>query len=170
MSRSGIILSISFFLFFVFQVILFKKLVLFNTAFCFIYVAFILLLPIETNPLVLMITAFGLGLLIDVFYDHQGMHAAATVAVAYVRNYWLAAITPQGGYDANTIPTLANNGLTWFLTYSIPLITLHHAILFFIDAGGFSLTGVTLLKSLTSVLFTMMVLLLHQYVFNQRTR
>lgn len=170
MSRSGIILSISFFLFFIFQVILFKKLVLFNTAFCFIYVAFILLLPIETNPIALMLTSFGLGLLLDIFYDHQGMHAAATVAVAYVRNYWLTAITPQGGYDAGAIPTLANNGFTWFITYSIPLITLHHLILFFIDAGGFNLIGITLLKSLNSVLFTMMVLLLHQYVFYQRTR
>lgn len=170
MSRTGIILSISFFLFFIFQVILFKKLVMFNSAFCFIYVAFILLLPIETNPLVLMLTAFGLGLLIDIFYDHQGMHAAATVAIAYVRNYWLNAITPQGGYDAGAIPTLANNGFTWFLTYTIPLITLHHMILFFIDAGGFSLIGITLIKSLSSVLFTVMVLLLHQYVFYQRTR
>lgn len=170
MSRSGIILSLSFFLFFIFQVILFKKLILFNTAFCFIYIAFILLLPIESNSLVLMLTGFGLGLLIDMFYDHQGMHAAATVAVAYVRNYWLTAITPQGGYDTGTIPSLANNGFTWFLTYAVPLITLHNLILFFIDAGGFGLMGITLIKSLSSVVFTMMVLLLHQYVFYQRTR
>jgi hypothetical protein len=116
-----------------------------------------------------MLTAFGLGLLIDVFYDHQGMHAAATVAVAYVRNYWLTTLTPQGGYDAGAIPTLGSNGIVWFLTYSIPLIVLHHLILFFIDAGGFSLVGITLIKSLSSVLFTMMVLLLHQYVFYQKS-
>ena len=170
MNRSGLALSISFFLFLLFQVVLFKKLVLFNTSFCFLYVAFILLLPVETNPLILMLAAFGLGLLIDVFYDHQGMHAAATVALAFVRNYWLNAITPQGGYDVGAEPTLGANGFIWFITYSIPLVGLHHLILFFIDAGGFSLVGITLVKSLSSVLFTVMILLLHQFLFFQRAR
>jgi hypothetical protein len=170
MNRSGIILGISFFLFFIFQVMLFKKLVLFNTSFCFIYVAFILLLPVETNPLVLMLAAFGLGLLVDIFYDYQGMHAAATVAVAYVRNYWLTTITPQGGYDLGAIPTLGANGFAWFITYAIPLVLLHHLILFLIDADGFNLFGITIIKVLSSVLFTMMVLLLHQYIFFQRSR
>lgn len=170
MNRTGLFLGISFFLFLLLQVVLFKKLVLFNTAFCFIYVAFILLMPIETNPLILMLIAFGLGLLIDIFYDHQGMHAAATVAVAYVRNYWLAAITPQGGYDVGSTPTLGGNGMFWFLSYSIPLVLLHHIILFFIDAGGFSLLGITMAKALASVLFTMIVLVLHQYMFFQRAR
>lgn len=170
MNRTGLFLGISFFLFLLLQVVLFKKLVLFNTAFCFIYVAFILLMPIETNPLILMLIAFGLGLLIDIFYDHQGMHAAATVAVAYVRNYWLAAITPQGGYDVGSTPTLGGNGMFWFLSYSIPLVLLHHIILFFIDAGGFSLLGITMVKALASVLFTMIVFVLHQYMFFQRAR
>ena len=170
MNRSGFFLVISFFLLLFLQVMLFKKIVLFNTAFCFIYVALILLLPIETNPLVLMLVAFGLGLTVDVFYDLQGMHAAATVAVAYVRNYWLATITPQGGYDEGATPTLADNGFFWFISYSAPLIVLHHVILFFIDAGGFDLTWITLAKSLASVFFTTIVVLLHQYVFFQRSR
>ena len=170
MNRGTIISVISFFLFLIFQVMLFKKLVLFNTAFCFVYIAFVLLLPFDTNPLVLMLVGFGLGLLIDVFYDHQGMHAAATVAVAYLRNYWLGAITPQGGYDVGTAPTVGRNGLPWFLTYSAPLIIVHHLILFFIDAGGFGLSGLTLAKSFASVLFTITVLILHQYFFFKQAR
>jgi len=170
MNRTTIISVVSFFLFLVFQVMLFKKLVLFNTAFCFAYIAFVLLLPIETNPLVLMFAGFALGLLIDAFYDHQGMHASATVAIAYLRKHWLAAITPQGGYDIGAAPTLKANGLTWFLSYATPLVLLHHLILFFIDAGGFGLTGLTLAKSFASVFFTMTVLVLHQYFFFQRSR
>jgi hypothetical protein len=149
---------------------LFKKLVLFNTAFCFVYVAFILLLPAETNPLVLMLAGFGLGLLVDVFYDHQGMHAAATVAIAFFRNYWLGVITPQGGYDVGTAPTVASNGLAWFLSYSVPLILVHHLILFFVEAGGFGLTGLTLAKSFSSVMFTIVILLLQQYFFFRKAR
>lgn len=170
MNRSLVISIVSFFLFLIFQVMLFKKLVLFNTAFCFIYIAFILLLPIETNPLVIMLTGFALGLLIDMFYDHQGMHAAATVAVAFLRNHWLGAITPHAGYSIGAHPTVVSYGIAWFFTYSVPLITAHHLILFFIEAGGFGLTGLTMAKSFASVLFTMTVILLHQYFFLQRTR
>ena len=170
MNRSLIISTISFILFLVFQVMLFKKLVLFNTAFCFFYIAFILMLPTETNPLTLMLVGFGLGLLTDIFYDRQGMHAAATVAVSFMRNYWLGLITPQGGYDAGSLPTLTNNGVVWFLSYVTPLILIHHLILFFVEAGGFSLFGMTLGKAFASLLFTLFVILILQYLFPQKSR
>ena len=170
MNRSVILSAISFFVLLVFQVMLFKKLVLYNTAFCFIYIAFVLLLPVETNPLLLMLLAFILGLMIDVFYDHQGMHAAASVAIAYLRNYWLALITPQTGYEAGVSPTLSSFGFIWFITYVTPLIVLHHLILFFVDAGGAGFFGLTMAKVFASVLFTLFVLMLYQYFFYQRNR
>jgi hypothetical protein len=165
MNRSTFVSAISFFLFLIIQVLLFKKIVLFNTAFCFLYIAYILLLPVDTNPLLLMFLGLGLGLLVDMFYDHQGMHAAATVMVAYLRNYWLRVLTPQTGYDVGANPNLKSNGVVWFISYAAPLIILHHILLFFIDAGGFGLLGLSLAKSFASVIFTMTILILQQYFF-----
>ncbi|MEJ0029818.1 MAG: rod shape-determining protein MreD [Bacteroidota bacterium] len=88
MNRVGIFNVIYFFLYVIAQVVLFKRLVLFDTSFCFLYVAFILLLPVETNNLLLMLLAFFLGFTIDIFYDSLGIHALALVTVAYLRNYW----------------------------------------------------------------------------------
>lgn len=170
MNREALTSSIYFVLYLLAQVLLFRQLVLFNTAFCFVYVAFILMLPIETNPLALMLTAFFLGFLIDVFYDSLGLHALSLVLVAYLRNYWLATITPQGGYDAGEGPTLAVNGLQWYLVYTLPLVFVHHAVLFFTEAGGFGIFWYTLSKVMTSLLFTMSVILLLQYfAFRRRT-
>jgi hypothetical protein len=152
------------------QVMLFRQLVLFNTAFCFVYVAFILLLPIETNPMVLMLTGFLLGFGIDIFYDSLGLHALSLVFVAYLRNYWLGTITPQGGYDAGQGPTLAVNGVQWFMVYSIPLLFIHHAVLFFAEAGGFGIFWFTMSKVMTSLMFTMTVILLFQYFSVRRRR
>ncbi|MEJ0055498.1 MAG: hypothetical protein WDN75_07500 [Bacteroidota bacterium] len=89
-----------FVLYLLVQVMLFKQVILFNTSFCFLYVAFILLLPIETNSLVLMGVAFFLGFFVDIFYDSLGLHALSLVLVAYVRNYWLGTITLR----ADTMP------------------------------------------------------------------
>lgn len=139
MNRSGIFIVIYFVLYLLVQVMLFKQVVLFNTAFCFLYVAFILLLPIETNAIILMGIAFLLGFCIDIFYDSLGLHALSLVFVAYLRNYWLGTITPQGGYDAGEGPTLAVNGLQWFMVYSLPLVFVHHFVLFFTEAAGFGI-------------------------------
>ncbi|HEX8060526.1 MAG TPA: Rod shape-determining protein MreD [Cyclobacteriaceae bacterium] len=157
-----------FFLYVIAQVLLFKRLVLFNTSFCFLYVAFILLLPVETNNLALMFLAFFLGFTIDIFYDSLGMHALALVTVAYLRNYWLGTITPQGGYDAGAIPAVTN-GVQWFLVYSVPMVFVHLALLFFVEAGGFSLFWFTMLKIMASLIFTVGVMLILQFFSVPRT-
>ncbi len=169
MNREAIGQAISFVLYLLGQVILFRQLILFNTAFCFVYVAFILMLPIETNPLALMLFAFFLGFFVDVFYDSLGLHALSLVLVAYLRNYWLASITPQGGYDSGQGPTLAVNGIQWFVVYTLPLVFVHHGVLFFTEAGGFGIFWFTLSKVMTSLVYTMTIILFLQY-FNFRRR
>lgn len=170
MNRSGIFSVVYFFLYLLAQVMLFRQLVLFNTAFCLIYVAFILLLPVETNPLVLMLAGFLLGFSIDIFYDSLGLHALSLVLVAYLRNFWLTTITPQGGYNAGDGPTLAANGLQWFVVYSLPLVFIHHFVLFFTEAGNFGVFWYTMSKVMTSLIFTMIVILLFQYFSFDRRR
>jgi hypothetical protein len=162
MNRAGIFHVVYFFLYVIAQVLLFKRLVLFNTSFCFLYVAFILLLPVETNNLLLMVLAFVLGFTIDIFYDSLGIHALALVTVAYLRNYWLSSITPQGGYDAGSSPALTN-GVQWFLVYTVPLVFVHLALLFFIEAGGFGLFWFTMMKIMASLVFTISVMLTLQF-------
>ncbi len=162
MNRVGIFNVVYFFLYVIAQVLLFKRLVLFNTSFCFLYVAFILLLPVETNNLLLMVLAFLLGFTIDIFYDSLGIHALALVTVAYLRNYWLSSITPQGGYDANSSPAITN-GVQWFLVYTVPMVFVHLALLFFIEAGGFGMFWFTMLKIMASLIFTVSVMTMLQF-------
>lgn len=165
MSRVSIIQAISFFIYLFYQVLILKNIVLFNTAFCFLYVAYLFFLPVDSNPLLLMLAGFLLGFTVDIFYDSLGLHAFACVFVMYVRNYWLSSITPQGGYDSNTTPSIAAHGMQWFLVYTIPLVFMHHAVLFYIEAGGFGMFWFTLWKVITSTIFTTIVTLIVQYLF-----
>jgi hypothetical protein len=165
MSRINIIQIISFFIYLLYQVLILKNIVLFNTAFCFLYVAYLFFLPVESNILVLMLMGFGMGFAIDIFYDSLGLHAFACVFVMYVRNYYLSAITPQGGYDSSATPSIATNGMQWFLVYTIPMVFLHHAVLFYIEAGGFGMFWLTLWKIITSTIFTTLVTVIVQYLF-----
>ena len=165
MSRITIIQIISFFIYLLYQGLILKNIVLFNTAFCFLYVAYLFFLPVEANPLFLMFAGFLMGFAIDIFYDSLGLHAFSCVFVMYVRNYWLSLITPQGGYDVSATPSIAINGMQWFLVYTIPLVFLHHSILFFVEAGGFGMFWFTLWKIVTTTIFTTMVTVVVQYLF-----
>lgn len=165
MNRISIIQIISFFIYLFYQVLILKNIVLFNTAFCFLYVAYLFFLPVESNPLFLMAAGFLMGAAVDVFYDSLGLHAFSCVFVMYARNYWLTLITPQGGYNSNDTPSIAAHGLQWFLVYTIPLVFLHHAVLFYIEAGGFGMFWFTLWKVITSTIFTSVVTLIVQYLF-----
>jgi hypothetical protein len=165
MNRLNIIQIISFFIYVIYQVLILKNIVLFNTAFCFLYVAYLFFLPVEANPLFLMMAGFLMGFAIDIFYDSLGLHAFSSVLVMYVRNYWLSLITPQGGYDSSATPSIAINGMQWFLMYTIPLVFLHHAVLFFVEAGGFGMFWFTVWKIITSTIFTTLVTVIVQYLF-----
>lgn len=165
MNRSVILQAISFVIYLFLQVLILKNSVLFGSAFCFIYIGYLLLLPVETNPLWLMLLGFAMGLFIDMFYDSVGIHAAASVGVMFLRNFWLNRVTPQGGYDNGAVPSISADGLQWFLIYATPMVFIHHALLFFIEAGGFQYLGFTLLKVVLSTLYTIVVMLIIQYLF-----
>lgn len=143
------------------QILLMQHIVLFGYAFCFIYIALILLLPIETDTLTAMLIALGAGLLVDVFYNTLGIHAAASVLVAYARPIWLRMIVDIKEADRIEID-LNGLGFARFSVLTFPLILLHHTALFFIEMNSFILLPYTLIKIAASSVFTMILLLLSQ--------
>lgn len=155
---------------FILQVILFRNVALFDLAFCFVYIGVLLFLPVETDRILALIIAFILGIFIDIFYNSIGIHASAAVFLAFIRYFWIKAVMPQGGYEGNISLTIANMGLQWFTSYAFPIIFTHHFTLFFVEAGGFSLFGYTLLKVIMSSIFTFLVIVLLQMLFFSRKK
>jgi len=163
-------LIISFVLYLLLQVTIVRNMVLFDVAFCYVYVAFLLLFPFETRPALLLIIGFICGLLIDIFYDTLGIHAAACVLIAFLRPYWAKTVPPRGGYEIGMKPTIKVMGLMWFLTFTLPLIFIHHMVLFFVEAGGLHLLGFTIVKVISSAILTFLVIVILQYLFNRSSR
>ena len=161
---------LTFILYILAQVWFFRNLVLFDNAFCLMYIGFLLLLPIELGTIPLMLIGFITGLAIDTFYDSLGIHAAACVFIMYLRNRWANMITPQGGYDSGAVPDIYQQGLQWFLIYALPLVFLHHAVVFFLEAAGFNLFGYTITKVILSAFYTFITIVIIQYLFYKKRR
>lgn len=136
------------------------------------YILVIIILPFETNKLIVLFTAFLLGVCVDYFYDSSGLHAAACTVMGFSRHYVLKYIAPRDGYDIGVKPTIEDMGLEWFLRYAGTLVLLHHFFLFYLEIFRFSEFFQTFLRVLLSSVGTLGLIILIQFLFfntNRRT-
>ncbi|MFN3802059.1 rod shape-determining protein MreD [Belliella pelovolcani] len=171
MNNSRIFILIgSFIIFTLVQVLILKNLVLFGVAFCFLHVLFILLLPIETKTIPSLLIAFGLGLMVDLFYDTIGIHTASLLIVAFIKKPWIKILTPTGGYDDNLQPSMLNMGFGWFATFSVPLFLIYNIAFFFIESLGTDLFIPVVQKIIASTIFVFVMSIIVQLLFYRRRR
>ncbi|NMM49778.1 Rod shape-determining protein MreD [Marinigracilibium pacificum] len=145
------------------QVSILKNVVLFDVAFCFLYVIILLGIPLSVGRVWQLIIGFGVGLTIDIFYNSMGIHAAAGLLLTFIRPVFLQYNFPRTP-DPISTPTVKNTGLSWYLGYSFFLVFLHHCVIFFIEASNKSLFFLTLYKILASTIFTVLIIIIVQYL------
>jgi rod shape-determining protein MreD len=134
----------------------------------YLHILFILALPFETPNWVLLVLAFLLGFIIDLFSNTFGMHTFASVLMAFTRPYLLKVIAPREGYESGSRPGANYFGFEWFIKYSLILVLVHHFSLFYIEAFKFQLFFSTLLRALLSTVFTMILIVLTQLLILKR--
>ncbi len=129
----------------------------------YIYVLFVLLLPLSTPRYLMLISAFLLGFVIDVFSNSLGVHSAATVFVAYIRPLVIRLISNRED-DRSDYPGLNQNKLSWFINYAFIVVFIHHAILFYLEVYTFANFFNTLYRVILSSLFSIIVIVLSQFL------
>jgi hypothetical protein len=99
----------------------------------YIYPLFILMLPFDIRGWVLLIAAFISGLAVDMFSDSMGMHAAASVFLAFMRPFVIRFISNRHDYETSNEPSVETNGWPWIIPYTLILLFFHHFALFAIE-------------------------------------
>jgi hypothetical protein len=150
-------------LYLVLQILVAHSVVLFDYAFCFIYVGCILVLPNEISMTWLLVIAFVTGLIVDTFYNTLGMHAAATVLMAYVRPLIVSRQIDVPGIESRIAFTMSDLGFGAFFRYVLIMVLIHHTALFLIEASSISLIVPTLIRIGASTLLTTISVILIQF-------
>jgi len=138
--------------FVIMQIPLLYKLVLFDVAFGFFYIGFILFLPYGMSRSLTMIIAFFTGLVIDVFSNTPGIHASACILIAFIKDFWHDVIKGESDDDVNV--DWNELGLVGSFGYLLPLIFIHHSMIFTIENGGFNGFGLLVSKIIYSTLYS----------------
>jgi len=132
------------------------------------YILFVALFPINNNRTLFIFLAFLLGLGVDLFTDSGGIHAAASVTIAYIRPPILK-FSFGTIYDNQTIKFSQIDVGSRMVYFSI-LALFHHLILFSLEVFNFSDIILILKKTLFSSIFTIILCTLFSILFSPKRK
>jgi rod shape-determining protein MreD len=147
-----------FIVFVLLQVLILNNIHLFGMVMPFLYIYVILKLPVNFGRSVVIFIAFLLGLAIDLFSNTFGIHAAATALAGLVRNPLLLGWVTVKEIPENSIPSHKLMGYSEFIRYALIITAIHHTVLFAVDSFNFFQPLLLIVKILSSILFTMLLI------------
>lgn len=162
--------GLRFIFFLLVQVLILNQLEIGAGTLIMIYPLFIFLLPVETNIFVLLITAFGLGLLIDSLSNTFGLHASSLLVFAYLRPIIFKVFAPRDGYEQIGEVHLFTMGFSWFLKTFGTLLIIHHFWFFMLEMFKLNELLFIFQKVLISTPLTFLLCVLLQYLFIRKTK
>lgn len=115
-----------------------------------VYVAFVIMLPLDMKPVWVLLCSTLMGLTIDTLTGMAGINVMATAAVGFLRPALLHAAVGRSTDAADTIPALhrlSTKHLAWFI---VLVVVLHSVIYFFMESLSLSNALHTLVRLVVS--------------------
>ena len=151
-----------------FQVLVLTQLDLGALLHPYVFPMFAMLLPFSVPRWLVLVLAFIAGLVVDMFNNTPGMHAAAMVVIAYLRPAILKMLTPVSGYEGIEYPSFMRLGFIWFLLYCLSMAGVHHLVYFQLETLSWTNFPYTLLKSALSLLVSVFLMINFAFIFSSR--
>lgn len=167
--NSAVLLNIArFILLLVAQVLIFNNINFFGYLNPFPYVLFIILYPVNGNKSALLLASFLLGIIMDMFCNSGGVHAAASITLAYLRPTFFR-FAFGVSYEYQTVKI--NDKLTpeRFSFILISIVT-HHFVLFVLETFRLNFFFNILIQTIFSTIFTIIVSIIIIYLFKPSKR
>lgn len=116
------------------QVTVFNHICLFNLAVPFVFIYFLVRLPITLSTNWVLTLAFLLGLIIDIFSDTHGMHALACTITAMSRRRMLQLYFPREDDLTDPQPSVKSLGLGIYVKYLFTLVLFYCILIYLIES------------------------------------
>jgi hypothetical protein len=167
MSGTLIINILRFVLLVITQVLIFNNLNFLGFINPFVYVIFFYWYPIKTNRAIFMLSAFLLGLAIDIFSDTLALNALASVTIAYARPS-IMRFCFGVNYDFQSF-SFKNTTKVQRVTFLALLVILHHLIFFSFEILSIAHILLILKKVLATGMVTLILCVLFSSLFSPKS-
>tara|TARA_B000000565_G_C23653015_1_gene327400 strand:- start:25 stop:534 length:510 start_codon:yes stop_codon:yes gene_type:complete len=144
------------------QILLLNNIQFFRYINPLVYLILIITLPQDTEKWFIILYAFFIGILLDLFEGNMGLNSSSLVFIAFVIPYLHKFLIPRNSIDGKDKLNLQVLGLKIFSIYALSVIFLHHTFLFALE--NFSINGIIFLlfKVLLSSIITFIIIIIFQ--------
>lgn len=156
--------GLTFLILIVLQLLIFNNIEFSGYVNPYVYVMFILILPVAIPSWILLILAFLTGFIVDLFSGTVGVHTFATVMAGFVRPWILSLNVTAEASESDLSPSTHRNGLRWFLVYVVTVVLIHHLSLFYVEIFSFRNFFHTLLRVLLSTAATTFFIVIIDFI------
>ncbi|MDR1455821.1 MAG: rod shape-determining protein MreD [Tannerella sp.] len=151
------------------QIWVLDNLHLFGTVEPFLYIYVILKLPIHISRSQVILLSFLSGLIIDVFSNTPGMHAAACTLIGFLRRP-LIGVYVTGELAEDATPAYHTFGIAAFMRYAATLTVIHHVTLFLIESVSLFDPAYLFLRMFASFILTALcIFVLEAFNINRKS-
>ena len=123
-------------------------------------------LPLNVKTPSLMLIAFLLGLTVDFFSNTIGLHTAACTALGFVRAGYLKLLFSNLEFKFQQ-PSTSQFETGGYLKYAVGMVSLHHIILFMMEALSFNNFGFLLLRIIINIALTLVLIMCYELCRNK---
>ena len=159
MNKSFISYILLFVILVLIQILLLNHIVVFNSAVCLIFIYFLIKLPLNLSPNIMLTLGFFLGLFVDIMSDTPGLNALCCTILASLKKPVFYAYEQYDDQKRNVAPSIGTMGFFNFCKYIFSLSAIYCLIVFFVEFVNFSDVIQILIKAGASTLFTFLVIL-----------
>ena len=157
MIRAWSSIAVNMVVFVLLQVFVMNNTHLFGIVISFVYIYIILKLPINISRTSIILLSFFTGLIIDIFSNTFGMHAAACALAGFVRTPLLDRLVDVREMVEGSVPSYKLFGLGKFVRYVVLIVSIHHIALFTVESFSFFQPLLMITRLLTSIMFTLLL-------------
>ena len=130
-----------------------------------LYVLFVLMMPTDTNRLVMLLCAFASGLLVDISTNLIGIHAFCATLIAFCRITFADRMLSEGEKKEIATPCIHTVTPQVYLRQLFFVLGIYNLIYFVITIFDWRQTGRILLSALLSTVATWLLALLYLALF-----
>lgn len=115
-----------------------------------VYITFIALLPMETPPIVMLLSGLLMGLTMDWSMGLEGINTATTLLATQSRSMLLGMAAGKESVREGGVPTVWRLGNYSFMLYLMLFVGVHHLSFFLLESLSWSLLPYTLIRFVVS--------------------
>ena len=166
MTKNIHLTSLFFFLIFL-QVLILNNIKLLDHINPYLYISFIFIYPFKKNRFPILTLSFLLGLFVDFFSNSGGIHALASLFIAFIRIYFFKIIFQKNEDDFDFF-SLKEEAFGKVFNFTVILTLTHHFLLFSLTNFSFNNFTNTIINTLLSSVFTLTLYFLGRFIFSNK--